>query len=55
MSDKRRVPENELSDSEDEGDGRRDERSYKERPSIMENDRGPEYAWFDLLLQKYMI
>ena len=42
MSDKRRVPENELSDSEDEGDGRRNERSYKEK-SIMSNDRGVEY------------
>lgn len=38
MSDRRRVPENELSDSEDEGDGRRNERSYKER-SIMSHDR----------------
>lgn len=39
MSDRRRVPENELSDSEDEGDGRRDERSYKER-SLMSHDKG---------------
>ena len=31
MSDRRRVPDNELSDSEDEGDGRRNERSYKEK------------------------
>ncbi|KAJ3360252.1 hypothetical protein HDU91_004673 [Kappamyces sp. JEL0680] len=38
MSDRRRVPENELSDSEDEGDGRRNERSYKER-SLMSYDR----------------
>jgi histone deacetylase 1/2 len=44
MSDKRRVPENELSDSEDEGDGRRDERSYKEKSSIMDHDRGPGFA-----------
>ncbi|KAL2914062.1 Histone deacetylase 1 [Polyrhizophydium stewartii] len=29
--DKRRVPENELSDSDDEGDNRRDRRSYRER------------------------
>ena len=42
MSDKRRVPENELSDSEDEGDGRRNERSYKD--SIMSHDKGPRYA-----------
>jgi histone deacetylase 1/2 len=38
MSDRRRVPENELSDSEDEGDGRRNERSYKER-SLMSHDK----------------
>ena len=31
MSDRRRVPENELSDSEDEGYGRRNERSYREK------------------------
>ncbi len=31
MSDRRRVPENELSDSEDEGDGRRNEHSYRDR------------------------
>lgn len=30
QSDKHRVPETELSDSEDEGDGRRDRRDYKE-------------------------
>jgi hypothetical protein len=30
QSDRHRVPETELSDSEDEGDGRRDRRSYKE-------------------------
>ncbi|KAI8910871.1 hypothetical protein EDD86DRAFT_203815 [Gorgonomyces haynaldii] len=41
MSDKRRVPENELSDSEDEGDHRRDHRSYneKERSSLLAHDR----------------
>jgi histone deacetylase 1/2 len=38
MSDRRRVPENELSDSEDEGDGRRNERSYKER-SLLSYDK----------------
>lgn len=36
MSDRRRVPENELSDSEDEGDGRRNERSYKEEKTYKE-------------------
>eukprot|EP00842_Homolaphlyctis_polyrhiza_P003140 jgi/Hompol1/3827/HPOL_003367-RA len=35
MSDKRVVPENELSDSDDEGD-RRDERSYKDQRSLRE-------------------
>ncbi|KAI9209313.1 histone deacetylase 1-like protein [Polychytrium aggregatum] len=30
MSDKHRVPDTELSDSEDEGDNRRDQRSYRE-------------------------
>ena len=38
MSDKRRVPENELSDSEDEGYNRRDRRSYKER-SLLSHDK----------------
>jgi hypothetical protein len=38
MSDKRKVPENELSDSEDEGDNRRDRQSYKER-SLMSYDK----------------
>ncbi|KAH9268257.1 hypothetical protein BASA84_000321 [Batrachochytrium salamandrivorans] len=38
MSDKRRVPENELSDSEDESDGRRNRRSYKER-SLLSHDK----------------
>lgn len=38
MSDRRRVPENEQSDSEDEGNNRRNERSYKER-SLMSYDR----------------
>ncbi len=31
QSDKRRVPETELSDSEDEGDNRRDKQSYRRR------------------------
>ena len=30
MSDRHRVPENELSDSEDEGEGRRDRQSHKQ-------------------------
>jgi hypothetical protein len=38
MSDKRRVPKNELEDSEDEGDGRRNRHSYKER-SLMSYDK----------------
>ena len=36
MSDKRRIPENELSDSEDEGDHRRDQRSYR---SLLAHDK----------------
>ena len=35
MSDKHRVPEGELSDSEDEGDNRRDQRSFRERSSSL--------------------
>ena len=38
-SDKRRVPENESSDSEDEGDDRRDHQTYKERSSLMSHDK----------------
>ncbi len=39
MSDKHRVPEGELSDSEDEGDNRRDQRSYRERSSSLTRRR----------------
>ena len=34
MSDRRRVPETELSDSEDEGDNRKDQRSYREKVGV---------------------
>lgn len=40
MTDKRRTPQNEFSDSEDEGDDRRDRQNYKERSSLMSHDRG---------------
>ena len=39
MSDKHRVPEGELSDSEDEGDNRRDQRSFRERSSSLTRRR----------------
>ena len=39
MSDKRRVPETELSDSEDEGQGRRDQRSYRDRSDSLNRTR----------------
>jgi hypothetical protein len=39
MSDRRRVPENELSDSEDEGENRRNRRNYGERRSLLTHDR----------------
>lgn len=42
MSDRRRVPENELSDSEDEGitqGNRRNQRSYGERRSLLSHDK----------------
>ncbi|KAJ3062844.1 histone deacetylase, partial [Quaeritorhiza haematococci] len=40
MSDKHRVPETELSDSEDEGDGRRNKHSYR-RPGIQNSTTSP--------------
>jgi histone deacetylase 1/2 len=39
-SDKRISANNELSDSEDEGDGRRDQRSYKNRKRLKQEDNG---------------
>ncbi|EGF80610.1 hypothetical protein BATDEDRAFT_24371 [Batrachochytrium dendrobatidis JAM81] len=41
MSDKRFVPDNERSDSEDEGDGRRNERLYRERSLLFHDKEGP--------------
>ncbi|KAI8926804.1 hypothetical protein BC831DRAFT_511376 [Entophlyctis helioformis] len=38
MTDKRRIPDNELSDSEDEGDRRRDQRSHR-GPTLMSHDK----------------
>ena len=40
MSDKHRVPETELSDSEDEGDNRRDQRSYKDANQMAATGNG---------------
>ena len=37
-SDKRIAPQNEYSDSEDEGDNRRDERSFKKKKAKTEDD-----------------
>jgi hypothetical protein len=40
MRDRRRVPEGELSDSEDEGYNRRERRSYKERSFLAHSKEG---------------